>query len=64
MQDPSYGLPRMPLLKLYDKRYEQPSEHGFGRHTEGEMDRKAALWRPAGLRCKRLRGFSDSFSRQ
>jgi hypothetical protein len=26
------------------------------------MDRTAPLWRPAGQRCKRLRGFSDSFS--
>jgi hypothetical protein len=24
------------------------------------MDRKAPLWRPAELGCKRLRGFSDS----
>ena len=27
------------------------------------MNRKAPLWIPAGLRCKGVRGFSDSFSR-
>ena len=27
------------------------------------MHRKAPLWRLAVLRCKRVRGFSDSFSR-
>ena len=37
------------LEKLSEKGYEQPSDRGFGRHTEGEMDRKAPLWRPARL---------------
>src|SRR5215207_8238289 len=42
------------------KGYEQRSDRGFGWFKEGEMDGKAPLWRPAGLRCKCLRGFSDS----
>ena len=27
------------------------------------MGRKSPLWQPAGLRCRLIRGFSDSFSR-
>src|SRR5215211_8402032 len=42
------------------KGYEQRSDRGFGWFKEGEMDGKAPLWRPAGLRCKCLRCFSDS----
>jgi hypothetical protein len=40
---------------------EQRSDLGFGWYTEGEMDQEVPLWRPAGLLCKRVRGFSDSF---
>jgi len=32
-------------------------------YTEGQMERKAPVWLPAGLRCKCVRGFSDSFSK-
>jgi hypothetical protein len=52
------------LERLSEKGYDQRSEREFGWYTEGEMDRKAPLWRPAGLRCKRLRGFSDSLRRE
>ena len=48
-------------LKLSEKGYEQRSDHEFGWYTEGEMDRKVALWRPTGLRRKGARDFSDSF---
>jgi hypothetical protein len=48
--------------KLSEKGYEQRSKRDFGWYTQGEMDRNAPLWQPAGLRCRRLRGFSDSFT--
>ena len=48
------------LLKLSEKGCGRRSERGFDWRTEGEMDRKAPLWRPTRLRCKHLRGFSDS----
>jgi hypothetical protein len=46
--------------RLSEKGYEQRSDREFGWYTDDEMDRKAPLWRPAELGCKRLRGFSDS----
>ena len=69
MQDRGYELPRIShrrssqnsFMKLSEKGYEQRSDRGFGWYTEGEIDRKAPLWRPEGLRCERVRGFSDSF---
>jgi hypothetical protein len=45
--------------KLSEKEYEQRSERGFGWYTEDEMDRKAPLWRPAGLRCERVRRYQE-----
>jgi hypothetical protein len=48
-------------MKLSEKGFEQRSDRGFGWYAQGEIDRKAPLWRPAGLRCERVRGFSDSF---
>jgi hypothetical protein len=64
MQDPASELHRTPLLKLSEKGYEQCSEREFGQYTAYEMDRKAPLWRPTGLRREHLRSFSDSFSTQ
>src|SRR5215208_2549563 len=46
------------------KGYEQCSARGFGWYTEGEMDLEAPLCRPAGLRYKCVRGFSDSLYRK
>ena len=62
MHNPGCELPRIHLLKLSEKGYEERSEREYGRYTEAEMDRTAPLWRPPGQRCKRLRGFSDGFS--
>jgi hypothetical protein len=56
-------LPRIEALKLSEKGFEQGSERGFGRYTDGYMDRKEPAWRSVGLRCRSLRPFSDSFSR-
>jgi hypothetical protein len=47
--------------KLSEKGFEHRSECELSWHKEGEMDRKASLWRPTGLRFKRVRDFSDSF---
>ena len=52
------------LEKLSEKGYEQRSSRAFGHYTEGDMDRMASLWRPAGLSCRHVRGFSDSFRRR
>ena len=49
--------------KLSEKGYEHRSSRDLGRYKEGEMDRKAPLRPLAGLRCRRVRGFSDSFRR-
>jgi hypothetical protein len=38
------------------------SDRGCDEYTEGEMDRKASLWRPTRLHGERLQGFSDNFS--
>jgi hypothetical protein len=38
------------------------SDRGCDEYTEGEMDRKASLWRPTRLHGERLQGVSDSFS--
>src|SRR5215203_1581799 len=48
------------LERLSEKGYEQCSDRGFGWYTEGEMDLEDPLCRPAGLRYKCVRGFSDS----
>src|SRR5215204_6738696 len=57
------GTFRTVSLETVRKGYEQRSARGFGWYTEDEMDRKAPLCRPIGLRYKCVRGFSDSLSR-
>jgi hypothetical protein len=37
-----------PRNKHSEKRYEQLSDHNFGRYTEANIDRKAILWQPEG----------------
>jgi hypothetical protein len=46
------------------KGFEQRSEPGFGRYTGYEKGREVPSRGSAGLRSRRLRGFSDGFSRQ
>jgi hypothetical protein len=46
IQDPAYRLPRILLLKLSEKGYEQRSEHGFGRYKEGEGAEESVLGGP------------------
>jgi hypothetical protein len=48
------------LPKSYEKGYKQHSDGEFGWCTDGEMDQNILLWRPTGLRCRLLQGFSDS----
>jgi hypothetical protein len=49
-------------LETVRKGFEQRSEPGFGRYTGYEKGREAPSRGSAGLRSRRLRGFSDSFS--
>src|SRR5215218_10126306 len=49
--------------KLSEKGFEQRSDYEFGRYTEHEMGQKGTFRRPVGLRCERVRDFSDSFRR-
>ncbi len=62
MQDRGYRVLGIYLPNLSEKGYEQRSDRGFGRCTEAKMERKAPPWRPTGLRCRCVQGFSDSFS--
>jgi hypothetical protein len=48
------GGPIAVLRKVSDKEYEQRSDRVCSWYTKGEINRKAALWLPAGLGCMRL----------
>ena len=71
MSETGRGMEAPPLFALFTearretvrKGYEQRFETRFGRYTGAAMDRKAPLWRPAGLRYKCVRDFSDSLRR-
>ena len=62
--EPPLGeLRRTPLLETIRKGFEQRSEPGFGRYGGYEKGREVPSRGSAGLRSRRARGFSDSFSR-
>jgi hypothetical protein len=44
MQDCGYGLPRILLLRLYEKWFEQRLKRGSGRYTESRWVQKVAFW--------------------
>jgi hypothetical protein len=64
MRPGEWGFPRISLLKLSEKGFEQRSEREFDWFTEGKMDRNISCQRSVRLSRRRLPDFSDSFSRQ
>src|SRR5215208_2268768 len=62
-ENPLGELRRISLLKLSEKGYEQHSERGFGRYKEAKMGQIVPSRRSVELHHRRVRGFSDSFSR-
>ena len=59
----SWELPRIHLLKLSEKGFEQRANRRFGRYAEHEIGKEGASWQPVGLSCERARAFSDGFRR-
>ena len=57
MQDSVYELPRIHLLRLSEKGYEQHSDRGFGWYTEGEMYEKSLIGGPQGYAASASKAF-------
>ncbi len=62
--DRGYAGFRAFVLETVRMGYEQRSERGFSRYTEGKLGQIGTFRRPMELHCRHLRDFSDSFSKQ
>src|SRR5215208_7008253 len=58
----SSEFPRISLLKLSEKGSERGFDRRFGQYTNAKTARKVSFRCPVRLRCRGVRGFSDSFS--